>query len=444
MKKAFFLVIFLFLAGALSYGQSFTVTAPAADEEWCIGGTYVIRWRSSGIGGEVAIKLRPESGTVINIQSGMGNSGSFSWTIPAAIPPGRYRVRVRTVADDPYLYDDSELFTIKSCATPVTVLAPVSTPTYRVMPSLDVVFPGAGAKLYKGASYTLRWRSTAVAGPVAITLRLADAPEGGPWQTIVASGENDGAHDWLVPHSLALGEYRIRVATVSASPPIAAKSPPFSVHPAVGIGTVIPSRIKALTLPVNFDVAMKTWEEHTPGQNAISNRGLDVPPNEFVAGYRASLRMINFPLGYSYRCQVFRGAPRWDATRLRSLVGKTLIYARLSFRHKNTECIGRACGTYSVCLARAYFYSGRMGEENPAPNRTEILPVVPQGGTYRIDVGEMMSNWLSEEEPGYAGEQHNYRIELAGPYESRDSLPRRDEQCLSWFDNGELTISYTD
>lgn len=444
MKKSIFLAIALFSAGAFLHGQSFTVTSPAADEEWCIGGTHVIRWRSSGIGGEVAIKLRPEAGSVITIKSSLVNSGSFSWTIPATVPPGRYRVRVRTVSEDPYHYDDSDLFTIKNCPAPAIMAASPSSPTYRVMPSIKVTFPDAGAKLYKGANYTLRWWSAAVAGPVAITLRRTDAPEGEPWQNIVANTENDGAQDWLVPRSLELGEYRIRVSTVSASPRHAAKSPPFTIHPAVGIGTVIPTPIETLTLPVNFRIKMTSWEQHSIGMNPIPNPGIDLPPTEFVVGYRTSFTSRTFPGGFAYRWQVFRGTPMWDAIRLRSLVGKTLTYASLSFRHKKTECVGNAASAYPVCLARAYFYSGRMGEQDPPPYQTVNLPVVAQGGTYRINLLDMMRNWLHEEEPGYGGEEHNYRIEFAGPDESQDSHPHSDEQCLSWFDNGVLTINYTD
>ena len=440
MKKAHWPVIAAMLAmGSALFGQSFTVSSPALGDEWCIGNTYVIRWRSSGVSGEVSIKLRPESGTVINIKSSMSNTGSFSWTIPATVPSGSYRVRVRTVAEDPLIYDDSEVFTIKDCSAPLTPATTVAPATYRLMPSLAVTFPGTGAKLYKGTDYTLRWRSTAVAGPIVITLRRTDAPETEPWLIIAVSTENDGDFGWLVPHSLEPGEYRIRVATISASPPLAAKSPPFSVNPAVGIGTVIPARIETLTMPVTFRTSMKSREEHWFDRDPANLTEIVVPPSEFLVGFRNRTLHRYPPASSSTICQAYRGAPIWDAARLRTLVGKTITYARLSFRHKNTDCNSLA---YRVCLAKAFFYSGRMGEADPPPYQTLILPAVADGGTYHIDVKEMMSNWLREEAPDYHGEQHNYRIEFAGVDESM--MLYRKHQCLSWFDNGVLEIKYTD
>jgi hypothetical protein len=40
------------------------------------------------------------------------NDGSFGWSIPANIPAGNYRVRVKTT--DNLVYDDGNIFTISN------------------------------------------------------------------------------------------------------------------------------------------------------------------------------------------------------------------------------------------------------------------------------------------------------------------------------------------
>ena len=59
MKKALWIIAAA--AWAVSpalWGQSITVTAPAAGSEWCAGTTQVIAWTSSGVAGPLSIKLR--------------------------------------------------------------------------------------------------------------------------------------------------------------------------------------------------------------------------------------------------------------------------------------------------------------------------------------------------------------------------------------------------
>ena len=300
-------------------------------------------------------------------------------------------------------------------------------------------YPGASADLYKGTTCTIRWTSVSVPGPLCIKLRREDAPPTDPGQDIAASTANDGTHDWRVPNSVATGDYRIRVATLSGSPIIQGNSPLFTINPAVGIGTVIAARIETLTLPLTFRTSMKSKEEHWFDRKPVKNIKIVVPANEFLVGFKTWNKSQVPPASDSTLCQVYRGSPLWDAARLHTLMGKTITYAQISFRHKTTACNSLA---YRVCLHSACFYSGRLGESDPPPYQTLILPIVADGGTYHIDVREMMSNWLREEAPDYHGEQHNYRIEFKGPDESMRFYNKL--QCLSWFDNGVLEINYTE
>jgi hypothetical protein len=95
---------------------SITVMAPAVGNEWQAGTTHTITWNSAGVSGQVAIYLRQPVGQdlppVREISAGTANNGSFSWAIPADVPPGSYVVRVRGMAGNFVVFGDSWVFTI--------------------------------------------------------------------------------------------------------------------------------------------------------------------------------------------------------------------------------------------------------------------------------------------------------------------------------------------
>jgi len=95
------------------------VTEPDAEDEWCQGGSYTIRWRSIGKTPTRAdIRLRRAGSaageeaveTIANDARNIG-LGSYRWSIPGSVPDGEYFVRVR--AGD--LSGDSANFTITAC-----------------------------------------------------------------------------------------------------------------------------------------------------------------------------------------------------------------------------------------------------------------------------------------------------------------------------------------
>jgi hypothetical protein len=96
--------------------MSITVSAPGMGNEWQAGSTHTIVWNSAGVSGQVAIYLRQPVGQdlppVREISPGTANNGSFSWTIPADVPPGSYVVRVRGMAGDFVVVGDSAVFTV--------------------------------------------------------------------------------------------------------------------------------------------------------------------------------------------------------------------------------------------------------------------------------------------------------------------------------------------
>jgi hypothetical protein len=90
-----------FCFGAL-FGQTITVTSPAAGVNWIKGTTQTITWTRSGtMDSNVKIFLFDQTGSdrIMRITASTPNNGSFRWTVSETPDPGRYRIRVRTVDD---------------------------------------------------------------------------------------------------------------------------------------------------------------------------------------------------------------------------------------------------------------------------------------------------------------------------------------------------------
>jgi len=118
-RKRWLAMLFCIAVGTMMWGQSIEVKVPVGGETWCIGESYTITWISSGVTGEVGIKLRSDGEIAFNIKSSTANNGSYSWTVPESVTPGTYRIRVRTVSENPLVYDDSEIFQIRFCRPPL-------------------------------------------------------------------------------------------------------------------------------------------------------------------------------------------------------------------------------------------------------------------------------------------------------------------------------------
>ncbi|MBE0665289.1 MAG: hypothetical protein IH584_05650 [Candidatus Aminicenantes bacterium] len=127
MKKAIFLAVVIFLTMALGshlWGQTITVTSPAANNEWCRGSSHTITWTSSGVTGNVAIHLYPVNQPNVSpmlIASNTANDGNFLWLFPASCPTGTYTIRVQSGVPGAWIFDYSDYFTIKACPSQTVV-----------------------------------------------------------------------------------------------------------------------------------------------------------------------------------------------------------------------------------------------------------------------------------------------------------------------------------
>jgi len=305
--------------------------------------------------------------------------------------------------------------------------------------SIRVTSPAGGENWCQNTEHVITWTATGtMARTVKIVLMVATGTE-----VIVRSTENDGSFPWRIPATLAAGSYRMRVKTTDDA--VMHTSPAFTVCAALQVSAparTVQMNPASITHTIAFPVTFRTIERRRERHqwNCLMTMGLDsVPesPTECKIGFLN--RCVDGGPACADQCvsQVFRAYPLFDVTRLRTLIGKNVVRATLSFRHKSSEA-NPAC---ECCLQQALFYSGAMGDWDIRPSEVRTIPAVIPGFDVRIDVTEMMRSWLFEESPAFHGEPHNYHMMLIGNNEAMDF---NNSKCLSIFDRGSLEIAYRD
>lgn len=316
---------------------------------------------------------------------------------------------------------------------------------------MRVTNPTAGSEWCLGSAYMIIWTPTGDwTNRVAIRLRRAGSADSEPAVLVITA--DTGRIDpfrWTIPVTVPPGDYFIRVRTVGrtgAGEVLSGDSPDFKIKSCtLAIQAHLPPmqvapglRQRTLTMPVTFGTSHKNKEKHQMNCLATMGTGpLPVPPTEFLVGFRNRCADRGPLCADECVSQIYRGNPLWDVTLLRPLVGKNIIRATLSFRHKSTEA-DPACAN---CLKEAVFYAGAMGDWDAPPSEVRPIASAPPTAYARIDVTEMMRSWFIENAPDYHGERHNYHMFFVG---INERLDYNNQKCLSYFDSGSLEIKYTD
>ncbi len=116
MKKVIIGLLGLTVLFGVAFAQKVSVVNPDASTSWIIQNTYTIRWKTSPMpspvrGQYAKIWLYQGDNKILDIADRTPNSGQFSWTIPATLPPGtNYYIRVGTFPNG--VYANSKPFAI--------------------------------------------------------------------------------------------------------------------------------------------------------------------------------------------------------------------------------------------------------------------------------------------------------------------------------------------
>ena len=206
MKKLGLVCVVLLAVSAISQSQTITVTSPNGGENWALGSTQNITWRSSGLRGEVNIQLFKGAQRVGVIQSGVPvTAGSFSWVVGnyqggTAAPGTNYKIRIRKPQTE--IMDASNRpFTISAAAAPsalITVTSPNGGETWFL-------------RVLRGNTATVTWTTQNVSGDVTTVLKKGINPVRS--QTFPNTGSCSFSYAGVAEGD----DYRIRVESADRS-----------------------------------------------------------------------------------------------------------------------------------------------------------------------------------------------------------------------------------
>ncbi|HWP98791.1 MAG TPA: Ser-Thr-rich GPI-anchored membrane family protein [Syntrophomonadaceae bacterium] len=165
---------------------SLNITAPAAGTSFSVGQNLPISWTATGLD-KVDIYLISLKPGITVASSVSANAGSYSWTIPASITPGSYKVQIN--GQGTTVGAVSGWFTIQSSA-----------------PTISMAAPAAGASFGAGQSLPISWTAT---GLDKVDIYLISLKPGITVATSVSASA--GSYSWTIPASIAPGSYKIQI-----------------------------------------------------------------------------------------------------------------------------------------------------------------------------------------------------------------------------------------
>jgi len=190
-------------------GGTLKVTAPTSEKTWQAGSTQTITWTQTGLSGTyVKIELKDKSNPFVLVRtvtsSTPASSGSYTWTIPADVPPGStYSIHVNSLSDS----------SVGSYGW-LTISAPQT-----ILKTLKVTAPTSERTWQAGSTQTITWTQTGLSGTY-VKIELKD--KSNPFvlvRTVTSSTPaSSGSYTWTIPADVPPGStYSIHVNSLSDS-----------------------------------------------------------------------------------------------------------------------------------------------------------------------------------------------------------------------------------
>jgi hypothetical protein len=211
--------------------QPITVLTPSGGENWKVGSTYTLKWKSTlDIGSAVKVELLKGDTVVQTIATGAPSgslgTGSCRWKIRNSLAyDADYRIRVTSNTNVSYTDTSDQTFTVSG-------------------PKLDVASPDGGERWPRGSQQNITWSYTGnPVGKVKIQLLKA----GTSVRTItsgtpIGTGGN-GSCPWTIPPDLAAAStYRIKITHTYISGCTATSNANFSITKAMAATSAGPDQ----------------------------------------------------------------------------------------------------------------------------------------------------------------------------------------------------------
>ncbi|MBN1510170.1 MAG: hypothetical protein JW955_25205 [Sedimentisphaerales bacterium] len=196
---------------------------------WDRGSSYEITWTGFTTS-YVRIELCRRLAVERTIVSSTGNSGSYTWAVPADQTIGSdYRIKISSTSDaSQWDYSDND---------------------FAIADVPQVLYPTAsGIAMGRSIAYTITWDGFS---STFVTIDLYKGSR--QYSTIERSASNTGSYAWTVPGDTALGaDYRIKIASTSDASQWDYSDNPFEIK---DVGTV--------TYPTNAGVTWRRGETPT-------------------------------------------------------------------------------------------------------------------------------------------------------------------------------------
>ncbi|MDA3839218.1 MAG: hypothetical protein PF574_09595 [Candidatus Delongbacteria bacterium] len=174
-----------------------TIISPNGGEILEVGTVVEITW-TDNISEEVKIELF-DGAEGIEIESSTESDGSYDYTIPAGFTAGPYVVKITSVSNAG-VYDFSD---------DAFAITPPAASNYVV-----VTTPNGGETWEMNTTQTITWTSNISDADVAIELYSNGILNG----VIIASTENDGSYDYVIPTDLSEDDdYKVRVTGLTTN-----------------------------------------------------------------------------------------------------------------------------------------------------------------------------------------------------------------------------------
>jgi len=352
MKKLFLTMAVIAISFGVVYSQSITVISPNGGENWKLGSTHNVTWTSSGVSGNVGIKLFQDGTSLGYIAQNVPNSGTYKWTIDNIIGKGKivagaqYQIQVKQsgVAGDlsngMFIISKKELLNIAfqnnnkfKKRTDLNLINQMILPIKIIKPD--------GGNWNEGSPYEIKWERKNV-GSKGVDIFLVDY---NGINTIKVIGKNIKQYDsliWTVPKNTYKfpGNYRIKIVRVDGK----AKGLSNPFHISI-VTEVKKYKIYATTSNKSH---WKNKKKETPISSApfLVEYKFDDPGNgKLRVGYANAYKKSYG--AYNYYGTVYRAHAFFDVSKFK---GKGLITkAALHFHHYK----GGSCGVKAYYVINA-------------------------------------------------------------------------------------------